>query len=91
LKTNYIITRSTLFAAVISASGNHSLDSKSNEALDYTIRIQQFFDHYLKDSACPRWMLYGIPAKLKGTDNGYELVREKAALKTSRQKAIVME
>jgi dipeptidyl aminopeptidase/acylaminoacyl peptidase len=58
-------------------NGNHSLDSKSPEALDYTIRMQQFFDHYLKDSACPRWMLYGIPADMKEIDNGYELVKEK--------------
>jgi dipeptidyl aminopeptidase/acylaminoacyl peptidase len=56
----------------------HGLDLYDTVAtLDYTIRITQFFDHYLKDSACPRWMLYGIPAKDKGIDNGYELVREK--------------
>jgi dienelactone hydrolase len=47
------------------------------DAMDYTKRMKQFFDHYLKDSACPRWMLYGIPAKDKGIDNGYELVKEK--------------
>jgi dipeptidyl aminopeptidase/acylaminoacyl peptidase len=46
-------------------------------ALQHTIRITQFFDHYLKDSACPHWMLYGIPAKDKGIDDGLELVREK--------------
>ena len=28
---------------------------------DYLIRSTQFFDHYyLKDSACPRWLFYGI-------------------------------
>jgi dipeptidyl aminopeptidase/acylaminoacyl peptidase len=57
--------------------GSHSLDPRSNSATDYTIRMTQFFDHYLKDSACPRWMMYGIPAREKGIDNGYELIKEK--------------
>ncbi|MBO9572664.1 MAG: S9 family peptidase [Chitinophagaceae bacterium] len=53
----------------------HGLSGKS--ALDYTIRLKQYFDHYLKDSACPRWLLYGVPASQKGIDNGYELIKEK--------------
>lgn len=57
--------------------GSHTLSQSKEAAIDYTIRMKQFFDHYLKDSSCPRWMLYGIPAKDKGIDNGYELVREK--------------
>ncbi|HVS95335.1 MAG TPA: prolyl oligopeptidase family serine peptidase, partial [Puia sp.] len=48
-----------------------------DDQVDYTYRLTQFFDHYLKDSACPKWMLYGIPAKMKGVDYGFELVREK--------------
>jgi dipeptidyl aminopeptidase/acylaminoacyl peptidase len=49
----------------------------SRQKIDYTKRIRQFFDHYLKDSACPRWMFYGIPAKDKGIDDGLQLVYEK--------------
>jgi hypothetical protein len=41
------------------------------------MRSTQFFDHYLKDSACPKWMLYGIPEKMKSIDDGLELIREK--------------
>lgn len=51
--------------------GNHGVSGKAGE--DFSIRMRQFFDHYLKDSAAPRWMMYQIPA----SDNGYELVREK--------------
>jgi hypothetical protein len=41
-------------------------------AIDYTIRITQFFDHYLKGGPAPRWMTQGIPAKLKGVESRYE-------------------
>jgi dipeptidyl aminopeptidase/acylaminoacyl peptidase len=57
--------------------GAHSLNPSSSEAADYTKRVMQFFDHYLKDSACPKWMLYGIDAKNKGIETGYDLVKEK--------------
>lgn len=40
--------------------------------LDWAIRMQQFFDHYLKDSPAPRWMKEGVPAVLKGTTLGLE-------------------
>lgn len=33
----------------------HSLSKKAN-ATDFTIRLTQFFDHYLKDTAPPSWM-----------------------------------
>jgi len=28
---------------------------------DYTVRLQQFFDHYLKGAPEPEWMSKGIP------------------------------
>jgi dipeptidyl aminopeptidase/acylaminoacyl peptidase len=28
---------------------------------DLTIRMQQFFDHYLMDKPAPKWMTHGIP------------------------------
>ncbi|HVW98719.1 MAG TPA: prolyl oligopeptidase family serine peptidase [Mucilaginibacter sp.] len=55
----------------------HSVSGDASK--DYTIRMKQFFDHYLKDEPAPRWMLYGIPAKDKGIDDGLELVRKKDA------------
>lgn len=51
--------------------GNHDLDLEKDK-IDYTIRITQFFDHYLKDHPMPRWMSAGIPAYLKGIESGYE-------------------
>jgi dienelactone hydrolase len=51
--------------------GNHAVWGKSAE--DYAVRLNQFFDHYLKGEAAPKWMTRGIPARLKGLDNGYEL------------------
>lgn len=55
--------------------GGHWVSGK--DAVDFTIRMKQFFDHYLKDAPAPRWMIYGIPASKKGIDTGLELVKEK--------------
>lgn len=46
---------------------------------DYSIRMNQFFNHYLKDDAAPIWMLKGVPATKKGIDSGLELSTEKDA------------
>lgn len=51
--------------------GRHGVWGKNCE--DYTIRITQFFDHYLKGTPPPVWMTKGIPARLKGVDDGLEL------------------
>ncbi|MEP7376091.1 MAG: prolyl oligopeptidase family serine peptidase [Chitinophagaceae bacterium] len=51
--------------------GGHQIGGK--EAEDYTIRLMQFFDHYLKDAPAPKWMTQGITAKLKGIESRYEL------------------
>jgi len=50
----------------------HELSDGKN-AMDFTIRLTQFFDHYLKDAAPPLWMTDGIPARSRGLTNGYEL------------------
>ncbi len=50
----------------------HTLDDEKDQ-LDYTIRMTQFFDHYLKGVPPPKWMLNGIPAKMKGIDDGFAL------------------
>jgi dipeptidyl aminopeptidase/acylaminoacyl peptidase len=51
--------------------GNHGISGKSAD--DYAQRLNQFFDHYLKGKAAPQWMIRGIPARLKGIDNGFRL------------------
>ena len=43
------------------------------EQRDFTIRLQQFFDCYLRGAAPPKWMTMGRPAKLKGIDERLEL------------------
>lgn len=48
----------------------HVISDPANQK-DYTIRLKQFFDHYLKDKPAPIWMTRGIPAKYKGVELGY--------------------
>ena len=48
----------------------HNLRERRNRK-DITVRLQQFFDHYLKGDPMPRWMREGIPAVRKGQDMGY--------------------
>ncbi len=50
----------------------HNLKAESwANRMDLTIRMKQFFDHYLKDDPMPIWMKYGIPAIEKGKSLGY--------------------
>jgi dienelactone hydrolase len=39
---------------------------------DWNIRMQQFFDHYLKGAPAPMWLSEGIPATEKGRTLGLE-------------------
>ena len=39
--------------------------------VDLSIRMMQFFDHYLKGKPMPEWMESGIPATEKGKKTGY--------------------
>jgi dipeptidyl aminopeptidase/acylaminoacyl peptidase len=50
----------------------HGISQPKNQ-LDYSIRLGQFFDHYLKSGSEPRWLTEGVPASLKGIDLGLEL------------------
>lgn len=50
----------------------HNLKQRKN-CKDITIRLQQFFDHYLKGAPMPEWMKNGIPATRKGQEMGYGL------------------
>jgi len=50
----------------------HNLD-KWADRKDLSIRMMQFFDHFLKAAPAPYWMEHGIPALEKGEKLGYEL------------------
>lgn len=38
----------------------HGLRNRADQK-DYTIRLQQYFDHYLKGAPAPDWMQHGVP------------------------------
>ncbi len=48
----------------------HFLYNKAAER-DWTFRMQQFFDHYLKGLPMPRWMKEGIHVNERGIDQKY--------------------
>ena len=48
----------------------HNLAKRPN-TIDLSIRMMQFFDHYLKDAPMPPWMKDGLPAINKGMTLGY--------------------
>lgn len=50
---------------------DHGLNKRVNR-VDWTIRMQQFFDHFLKGEPAPVWLEEGIPATKKGEDLGLE-------------------
>lgn len=54
---------------------SHNIRARKNRK-DITRRLQQFFDHYLKDEPMPRWMKEGVPMVRKGQEFGFELVTE---------------
>lgn len=39
--------------------GDHGIFGLQQETLDFTIRVQQFFNHYLKNKPMPIWMING--------------------------------
>lgn len=52
----------------------HNLKKRVNRN-DLSIRLQQFFDHYLKGEPAPEWLIKGVPATRKGKTMGYELIK----------------
>ncbi|MDE6409672.1 MAG: prolyl oligopeptidase family serine peptidase [Muribaculaceae bacterium] len=48
----------------------HNIKQRKNRK-DITIRLQQFFDHYLKGAPMPKWMKEGVPMERKGQELGY--------------------
>ena len=51
---------------------DHNLTQRKN-AKDLSVRLSQFFDHYLKGAPAPLWMSEGLPAVEKGKTLKYEL------------------
>lgn len=51
---------------------DHNLVQRKNRK-DLSIRLSQFFDHYLKGAPAPLWMTEGLPATEKGRTLKYEL------------------
>jgi len=52
--------------------GDHGVWGKSG--IDFSIRMKQFFDYYLKNSLPPKWMVQGIEAKERGLENSLDLL-----------------
>ncbi|HEX6427123.1 MAG TPA: prolyl oligopeptidase family serine peptidase [Niastella sp.] len=55
---------------------DHNLVERKNRK-DLSIRLSQYFDHFLKGAPAPRWLAEGLPATSKGIDWGTELEERK--------------
>ncbi|MBN7812859.1 S9 family peptidase [Algoriphagus sp. H41] len=51
---------------------DHNLTQRKNSK-DLSVRLSQFFDHYLKGASAPLWMTEGLPAVEKGRTLKYDL------------------
>ncbi|OQP62963.1 alpha/beta hydrolase family protein [Niastella populi] len=56
---------------------DHNLVERRNRK-DLSIRLGQYFDHFLKGAPAPRWLAEGLPATSKGIDWGVEVEEKKA-------------
>lgn len=63
-------------AWMLNYNGEPHWPLKYQNRKDFARRMQQFFDHYLKDEPMPEWMEEGIPATMKGRTLRYELSEE---------------
>jgi dienelactone hydrolase len=54
--------------------GEHSIGGGSAE--DFNTRMNQFFDHYLKEYSAPIWMTRGVSARQKGIEDGLKLDKQ---------------
>ena len=61
---------------MINYNGEEHGIRKHHNRKDWTIRLQQFFDHYLKDAPAPVWMAEGVPATEKGKNLGLDLIEK---------------
>jgi len=54
----------------------HNLMKTANR-IDLSIRMRQFFDHYLQNKPAPQWLTEGIPATKKGKELRYKTQTKK--------------
>jgi len=54
---------------------DHNLIERKNRK-DWSVRMAQFFDHYLKGAPAPVWMTEGVPATQKGKTYGFETPKQ---------------
>jgi len=60
-------------AWMVSYNGeDHNLVERKNRK-DWSVRLSQYFDHFLKGAPIPIWMSKGIPATQKGKTLGFDL------------------
>ena len=60
-------------AWMVNYKGEGHFVLKTEAQKDWTIRMMQFFDYYLKKTKEPRWMKEGIQLKDRGYDQKYDL------------------
>jgi dipeptidyl aminopeptidase/acylaminoacyl peptidase len=60
-------------AWLIVYNGEHHGLFREQDKKDWAVRMQQFFDHYLKGAPAPVWLQEGVPAVEKGRTLGLEL------------------
>lgn len=53
--------------------GPHNLTEKDSNRKDLSVRMKQFFDHYLKETPAPEWMTGGVKAVDKKDNETYYL------------------
>ena len=58
---------------LVNYNGERHWPIKLAHRKDWTIRMEQFFNHYLKGAPAPTWLKQGIPALQKGKTLGLEL------------------
>jgi dipeptidyl aminopeptidase/acylaminoacyl peptidase len=56
---------------------DHNLVERRNRK-DLSIRLSQFFDHFLKGAPAAKWIREGVPASLKGIEWGTEVEEKRA-------------
>nr|WP_198160753.1 prolyl oligopeptidase family serine peptidase [Pedobacter panaciterrae] len=56
-------------------NAGHGLTEKE-DVNDFSMRMMQFFDYYLKDKPAPVWMIDGISEDSKDIENGFSLETE---------------
>ncbi len=72
-------------AWLLNYNGNPHWVMGQENRRDFAVRMQQFFDYYLKDAPEPEWMAYGIPAVDKGEKMGLELLEPEEESKETEE------